>query len=78
MIISNNITTYSFLTILINAGKRSFKNMGRIIKKSGDTISRMLRPAHESLKASRMKQLLNQERRLAISIIKCVSVIVTS
>ncbi len=53
MIIVNTIATYPFLTILTNIGKRSFENMGRVIKKSGDTISRMLRPGHESLEQSK-------------------------
>lgn len=53
MIILNNITSYPFLTILINAGKRSFENMGRFVKKSGDTIGRILRPGQESLDASK-------------------------
>ena len=53
MIITNNITTYSFLTILTNTGKRSFENMGRLIKKSGDTISRILPPGLESLDISK-------------------------
>lgn len=52
MIMFNSITTYSFLTILTNLGKKSFENMGKIIQRSGDTISRMLRPGEESLKAS--------------------------
>ena len=53
MIILNNIATYSLLTILTNIGKRSFENRGKIIKKSGDTINRMLRPGHESLEQSK-------------------------
>jgi Transposase DDE domain len=52
MIIENTITTYSFLAILINIGKRSFENMGRLIKKSGETIGRMLRTGAVSLEAS--------------------------
>lgn len=51
MIILNNITSYPFLTILTDVGKRSFENMGRLIKKSGDTIGRILRPGQESLEA---------------------------
>jgi len=53
MIIVNTIATYPFLTSLTNIGKRSFENMGRIIKKSCDTVSRMLRPGHESLDQSK-------------------------
>lgn len=49
MIILNSITTYPFLTILTNIGKRSFENMGRLVKKSGDTIGRILRPGAESI-----------------------------
>lgn len=53
MITSNNITAYSVLTMLTDAGKHSFENMGRVIKKSGDTVSRMLHPGSESLEASK-------------------------
>lgn len=53
MITTNNIATYSLLTILTSIGKKSFENMGRLIKKSGDTIGRMLRPGQESLEASK-------------------------
>ncbi len=52
MITSNNITTYPFVTMLISKGKKSFENIGRFLKKSGDTASRMLRPGKESLEAS--------------------------
>lgn len=41
------VLNYSSL-ILKLTGKKTFAAMGRIIKKSGDTISRMLRPAAES------------------------------
>jgi DDE family transposase len=70
MIISNNITTYPFLTILINVGKRSFENMGRFIKKSGDTISRMLRPGGESLEASKKiaQQIFANKKTLIVTI----------
>jgi hypothetical protein len=70
MIILNNITTYSFLTILINTGKRSFENMGRFIKKSGDTVSRMLRPGHESLEASKKiaQQIFADKKTLVVTI----------
>jgi len=70
MIISNNITTYSFLTILTNVGKRSFENMGRLIRKSGDTISRMLRPGPESLEASQhiAQQIFANKKELIIAI----------
>ena len=37
---------YSLLTIL-STGKKSFENMGRFIKKSGDTVSRFL-PSKET------------------------------
>lgn len=53
MIILNNITTYPFLTMLTKTGKKSFENMGRFIKKSGDTIGRILRPGQESLDQSK-------------------------
>ena len=70
MIILNNITTYPFITILINIGKRSFENMGRVIKKSGDTISRMLRPGHESLDASKKlaQQIFANKKTLLVAI----------
>lgn len=48
-----NIVNYPLLTILTSFGKKSFENMGRFIKKSGDTVSRMLRPGAESIEASR-------------------------
>lgn len=53
MIITNTITIYSFLTILTTLGKRSFENMGRLIKRSGDTVGRLLRPGLESLEATK-------------------------
>lgn len=70
MIISNNIATYSFLTILINTGKRSFENMGKFIKKSGDTISRILRPARESLELSKKiaQQIFADKKELLVVI----------
>lgn len=52
MIITTTIAIYSVLTILTNVGKKSFENMGRIIKKSGETIRRILRPGEISLKLS--------------------------
>jgi hypothetical protein len=45
---ANTSISYSVLTIL-SIGKRSFENLGRLIKKSGKTISRMLQPAEKSL-----------------------------
>lgn len=53
MIIINNIAAYSLLTILVTIGKRSFENLGKLIKKSGDTIRRLLRPGSVSLAASK-------------------------
>lgn len=52
MIIFNNIATYPLLTIL-TIGKRSFENMGSFIKKSGDTVYRLLRSGAESLDQSK-------------------------
>jgi hypothetical protein len=52
MIITTTIAIYSVLTILTNIGNKSFENMGRFIKKSGDTIRRILRPGEDSLKLS--------------------------
>ncbi len=69
MIIVNNITTYSFLTI-VTFGKKSFENMGRFIKKSGDTISRMLRPGEESLLESQKiaQKIFANKRELVLAI----------
>ncbi len=41
------------LLIVISIGKKSFKNMGRFIRKSGDTVSRLLQPSFESFKLSK-------------------------
>lgn len=70
MIIFNNIATYPLLTIMTNIGKRSFENMGRIIKKSGDTISRMLRPGRESLEQSKeiAQQIFMHKKELLVVI----------
>jgi len=70
MIILNNIAIYPLLTIITNIGKRSFENMGKLIKKSGDTISRMLRPGHESLEASRKiaQQIFANKKELLVII----------
>jgi len=70
MIISNNIATYSFLAILINTGKHSFENMGQLIKKSGDTISRILRPGLESLDVSKKiaQQIFANKKELVVAI----------
>ncbi len=70
MIILNTIATYSFLTILTNIGKRSFENMGKIIKKSGDTISRMLRPGRDSLEQSKKiaQQIFVDKKELLVAI----------
>lgn len=70
MIIINNISTYPLLTILTNIGKRSFENMGKLIKKSGDTIGRMLRPGQESLEVSKKiaQQIFTGKRELLVVI----------
>ena len=44
----NMILKYPILTLL-SRGKRSFENMGRLVKRSGDTVSRWLRPEEISL-----------------------------
>lgn len=44
---ANTSINYSVLTILSN-GKRSFENLGRLIKKSGDTVRSMLQPRSKS------------------------------
>lgn len=70
MIISNTITTYPILTIITTIGKRSFENMGKFIKKSGDTISRMLRPGNESLEVSKKiaRQVFSNKKELLVII----------
>lgn len=70
MIILNNITTYSFLTILINVGKRIFENIGRLIKKSGDTISRLLPQGLGNLNASKgiAQKIFANKKELVIAI----------
>ena len=70
MIILNSITTYPFLTILTNIGKRSFENMGRLVKKSGDTIGRILRPGEESLALSKKvaQQIFANKKELLVLI----------
>lgn len=47
MININAVLTYPILT-LVSTGKRSFENLGRLFKKSGDTVSRLLQPAETS------------------------------
>ena len=47
----STILTYPILT-LVSIGKKSFRNLGTFIKKSGDTVSRLLQPAEVSLKQS--------------------------
>jgi SRSO17 transposase len=45
---ANTILTYPIL-VLLSTGKKSFQNMGRIIQRSGDTVSRLLRPAEANM-----------------------------
>jgi len=52
MLSLNNILTYPALTIL-SRSKRSFENIGLLIRKSGDTVKRLLFPATASLQQSR-------------------------
>ena len=47
----STVLTYPILT-LVSIGKKSFRNLGTFIKKSGDTVSRLLQPAEVSLKQS--------------------------
>ncbi len=70
MIIVNNIATYPLLTILTNIGKRSFENMGKLIKKSGDTVNRMLRSGRESLEQSKRiaQQIFAHKKELLVII----------
>jgi hypothetical protein len=55
---------------LINTGKRSFENMGRFIKKSGETVSRMLRPGLESLELSKKiaQEMFSKKKELFVVI----------
>lgn len=46
--LANTFINYPVLTIL-SIGKRSFENLGRLIKKSGDTAKRLLNPASVSI-----------------------------
>lgn len=52
MLSLNKILKYPVLTIL-SRGKRSFENMGLLIRKSGDTVRRLLFPAETSHQQSR-------------------------
>jgi len=38
--------------ILLSTGKKSFENMGRFIRKSGDTVSRFLQPTPDIFQCS--------------------------
>lgn len=62
---ANTILTYPIL-ILLSTGKKSFQNMGHIIQKSGDTISRLLRPAEDNMKQMQLisKQTFRYSKRL--------------
>lgn len=70
MIIAKSIAIYPLLTILTNVGKKSFENMGRFVRKSGDTIGRILRPGQESLDASRKiaQQIFANKKELFVAI----------
>lgn len=70
MIITNNIATYPLLTILTKIGKKSFENMGRLIRKSGDTVGRMLHPGEISLDASKKiaRQVFASKKELLLAI----------
>ena len=61
----NTVLTYPILVIL-SIGKKSCENMGRLIKKSGDTIARLLQPASESFKYSQWicKQMFRGKKKL--------------
>jgi hypothetical protein len=52
MLCSSTILKYPVLTI-VSMGKRSFENMGNLIKRSGDTVKRLLSPADQSFEVSR-------------------------
>lgn len=61
----NTVLTYPILAAL-SIGKKSFENMGRLIKKSGDTIARLLQPAPESFEYSQWlcKQMFREKKKL--------------
>ena len=66
---SSMILKYPILTIL-SRGKRSFENMGRVIKKSGDTVRRLLCPSEESLEKTRQicKEMFKKKKKLYVII----------
>lgn len=70
MIIANSIASYSILTIVTNTGKKSFENLGRFLKKSGDIVSRMLRPGEKSLEISQgiAKQMFRGKKEIVLAI----------
>jgi hypothetical protein len=61
----NTVLTYPILATL-SIGKKSFENIGRLIKKSGDTIARLLQPASESFEYSQWicKQMFRGKKKL--------------
>ena len=79
MITSNNITAYSVLTMLTDTGKHSFENMGKVIKKSGDTVSRMLPPGLESLEESKKiaLQMFENEKEARAQILNSLNMLNT-
>lgn len=69
MININSVLTYPILTI-VSTGKRSFENLGRFLKKSGDTVSRLLQPAEVNLKKSQsISQLMFRKKKKLYCII---------
>lgn len=62
---ANTILTYPIL-VLLSMGKKSFKNMGHIIQRSGDTVSRLLRSAEDNMKQARhiSQQMFKHKKRL--------------
>ena len=58
------------LVVLLSTGKKSFENMGRFIKKSGDTISRLLQPASISFECAQRisKSMFQNKKKLFITI----------
>lgn len=53
MLYSSTVITYPILILLSTIGKKSFKNMGHLIQRGGDTVYRLLHPAEFSFHQSR-------------------------
>jgi hypothetical protein len=69
MFLKNTVLSYALCTVL-STGRKNFENMGRTIKKSGDTIARILRPADESYDWTRKiaRNLFAKKKRIIIAL----------